>query len=171
MMGYDPLMVSEKLKMLSELLNNKDWYDIIAVIRGPDCIEMTHCKEIFTARIRWLAGLRRGMTRNGPYIDVDLLTLCLSGVREINRMKGFDYHHWSYHTKLALHSLALLNIMKRDEYEFLNNLLNILDDIYIHGYVTEEKLRTFLKRYETYILNLDIDNEILHLKHNIEVVK
>jgi len=111
--------MEDEIKALRELINDKDTYNIITAIRGPDSCNYG-LKWIFTARIRYLLGLRNLVVdiRLSPAVGKRLLYSALEELTDADL-------HYLYHVSNALKSLHCTGVLDEEEYEFLQQLCDI----------------------------------------------
>jgi len=136
--------VSEVLELLKQLLQNEDAYQVIAAIRGPDTKQNHNLKYIFTARIRFYAGLelRFLAVRQTGKLDIETI---VDAAEEARKWAERDYSgclHFLGHVFDALHALMWMH--KDDEKAFkelgdLKLLASWMED-YARGWISREEL-------------------------------
>jgi len=106
-----------KKYFLRKVVTDEDTYLIVGAIRGPDSTNDS-LKYIFTARIRWLAGINGEIpfTLRGTS-KVSLLDIALA----TEKVSECDQHYLA-HVGHALDKMLKLGLISKREYDFLENL-------------------------------------------------
>lgn len=112
----------DKKDILKTVFNDEALYDIISATRGPDN-EDEYIKYLFTARIRFLAGMGNNgyfaQIRSTKYVSEDMVKGFLAHLDNISK-------HYLVHVSTALIALERLKLIEADEYDFLTSLIVII---------------------------------------------
>jgi len=127
-----------KVWMLRKVVNDQTLYDIISAIRGCDSYN-TVLKYLFTARIRYLAGLEQS---NVP-VDVRecrkiSLLMIYKTLEEVSRT---DIHCLD-HAVSALDALEKLELIDSEEAEVLKKIASILTEVARQWITRDEAVKT-----------------------------
>lgn len=106
-----------KKYFLRKVVTDEDTYLIVGAVRGPDSTNDS-LKYIFTARIRWLAGINGEI----PFTLRGTSRVSLSDiVYAIEEVSECDYHYLA-HVGHALDKMLKLGLISKREYDFLEKL-------------------------------------------------
>jgi len=130
----------EILKRLRGLLGFQVVYDIAVALRGPDYVA-DRLKYVFTARLRWLAGVDvfSADTRCEEKVALTHVEEAALEAREWFKKTRTGFRHWLEHMYTALNSMQLLLVRTgghvdavRELEEMKQLLLYIRDYAYEH---------------------------------------
>jgi len=139
-----------KVWMLRKVINDQTLYDIISAVRGCDSTNII-LKSLFTARIRYLAGLDSGRAvvdvREYKKVRLHMIYLAITSVSVADI-------HCLEHIIYAVSALRWLKLMDEEEANMLNAIATILIDV---AKGTEDhdtarkKIEELTKKYEKLI--------------------
>jgi len=127
-----------RVKALKKVVNNSTLYSVVSAIRGCDS-GSTALKYLFTARIRYLAGLEQS---NVP-VDVRecrkiSLLMIYKALEEVSRT---DIHCLD-HAVSALDALEKLELIDSEEAEVLRKIASILTEVARQWITRDEAVKT-----------------------------
>jgi len=139
-----------RVRLLKKVLNDPVLYDVITAIRGCDGGGIA-LKRLFTARIRYLAGL------DPVNVEVDVrecrkvnLLMVYKALEEVSRTDT----HCLDHIMLAIDTLRRLKLMDGEEAEMLQELATLMANVArgaIDRDTAREKIDELTKKYENLI--------------------
>ena len=148
-------MCMKNVGVIKDVLNKlslKDFYSVIAAIRGPDYTNLWLLKHIFTARIRYILFGKDipGATRETPYLLLLDIKNALYDVIYYSQVSNVAYNvllHYIGHILNGLHALAkYFEFRDKKIFSELNKLWNLCNEIadLIHG-VYEQKIKQYFE--------------------------
>ena len=119
--GVNPLVMD---------LSTRDGYVVAAAMRGPDQGEVGMTKDVFTARIRWLAGARNEkqyVSREGK-IDIHTAARLRGDMEEWGSADIAGLRHYAQHIEDAAYTLGDLGLAKLAEHCRFGTLGSLADE-------------------------------------------
>ncbi len=142
-------VLKEFMKMVNE---TPEYWDIITIMRGDDT-PVPYLKHIFTARFRYLVGLRKKFrfpmyVREIEVVEEHKLEKMLNSLvdKDIWRLRE-HIRHYVGHAYNCLHSLRSLNLIDRLEHEFLLTVCDMIVKILDGDITPEDALKKIKKKY------------------------
>ena len=137
--------------LMKRAFRNPAIYDVACALRGPDPPVANRgdsaLKELFTARIRRLAGLEPSDAAGWVREEGVKLSVVAEAFCEVTA----DHMHFLNHVGVALSRLRELGLMSREEYEFLTSLQRLFFTVATRG---DEALAQTMDRYVNTLANI-----------------
>jgi len=131
---------------LKVLVNEPDTYLIMTALRGPDT-DNENLKYVFTARIRYLAGLDcRGLGRSCRVMKKIRLKDVIEALKYI---KAYDFHYLN-HVRQALLELRYKGVIDNEEFRVLSELVDIFRNVASGHYSKDEAMYLILSLAKKY---------------------
>jgi hypothetical protein len=101
------------------MLGDSDFYALMSALRGPDG-DFEALKQLFTARIRYLAGMRNAAYLNIRSIKAIPKAILRLAIYEAADANKHTIEHYINHIEIAITALYRAKLMTRSEYKFLS---------------------------------------------------
>lgn len=114
-----------KVWILRKVVNDQTLYDIVTAFRGCDSYN-TVLKYLFTARIRYLAGMNPDDAFADVRVDKEIELWMLH--RAVGSVSEADMHYL-VHIMYAISALRWLKLIDEEEADMLNAIATILENV------------------------------------------